>query len=55
MDWKPLLIYSMGVVDQELLLRHEYLSTGNRFLRQQIVGHPALQPAPRSVGGALCL
>jgi hypothetical protein len=38
MDWRPFLVYITGVVDQELLLRHEYLSPGNRFLRQQIIG-----------------
>jgi len=34
MDWKQLLAYITGAVDQELLLRHEYFSTENRILRQ---------------------
>jgi putative transposase len=38
MDWKPLLAYITGAVDQELLLRNEYLGTENRILRQQITG-----------------
>jgi hypothetical protein len=38
MDWKPLLAYITGAMDQELLLRHEYLSPENRFLPQQITG-----------------
>ena len=33
MDWKQLLAYITGTVDQELLLRNEYLVTENRILR----------------------
>jgi putative transposase len=36
MDWKQLLAYITGSVDQELLLRNGYLVTENRILRQQI-------------------
>jgi transposase InsO family protein len=36
MDWKTLLAYITGTVDQELLLRNEYLVTENRILRNQI-------------------
>ena len=36
MDWKKLLAYITGSVDQELLLRNEYLATENRILRNQI-------------------
>jgi hypothetical protein len=36
MDWKHLLAYITGTVDQELLLRNEYLVTENRILRQQL-------------------
>ena len=39
MGWKKLLSYITGSVDQELLLRNEYLVTENRMLRQQIPGH----------------
>jgi transposase InsO family protein len=36
MDWKTLLAYITGTVDQELLLRNEYLVTENRLLRNRI-------------------
>ena len=36
MDWKRLLAYITGSVDQELLRRNESLVTENRLLRQQI-------------------
>ena len=38
MDWKHLLASITGTVDQELLLRNEYLVTENRILRNQING-----------------
>ena len=38
MDWKRLLAYISGSVDQELLLRNEYLVTENRVLRNQLKG-----------------
>jgi len=41
MDWKKLLAYITGSVDEELLLRNEYLVTDNRILRAQIAdSHP---------------
>jgi predicted nucleic acid-binding protein len=36
MNWKVLLASISGLVDQELLLRNEYLMTENRILRQQL-------------------
>src|SRR3989454_2194910 len=36
MNWKTMLAYITGTVDQELLLRNEYLVTENRILRHQI-------------------
>ena len=36
MDWKRLLAYILGSVDQELLLRNEYLVTENQILRNQL-------------------
>ncbi len=36
MEWKTLLAYITGSVDQELLLRNEYLVAENRVLRKQI-------------------
>jgi len=38
MNWKRLLAYLTGTVDQELLLRNEYLVTENRILRNCIKG-----------------
>jgi hypothetical protein len=38
MNWKRLLAYITGSVDQEPQLRNEYLATGNRILRDQLKG-----------------
>jgi hypothetical protein len=38
MDWPRLLAYITGTVDQELLLRNEYLVAENRILKAQIQG-----------------
>ena len=48
MDWKRLLAYITGSVDQELLLRNEYLVTENRILRQQITGRVRLSDGERT-------
>jgi putative transposase len=47
MDWKQLLAYITGSVDQELLLRNEYLVTENRILRSQIKGRVHLSDGAR--------
>ena len=47
MDWKHLLAYITGTVDQELLLRNEYLVTENRILRSQIAGRVRLTDGER--------
>jgi putative transposase len=47
MDWKQLLAYITGSVDQELLLRNEYLVTENRILRNQIKGRVHLSDGER--------
>jgi putative transposase len=47
MDWKQLLAYITGSVDQELLVRNEYLVTENRILRQQITGRVRLSDGER--------
>jgi transposase InsO family protein len=47
MDWKHLLAYITGTVDQELLLRNEYLVTENRILRNQITGRVQLSDGER--------
>ena len=47
MDWKHLLASISGTVDQELLVRHEYLVTENRMLRNQIKGRIRLSDGER--------
>ena len=47
MDWKHLLAYITGTVDQALLLRNEYLVTENRILRNQITGRVRLTDGER--------
>jgi len=42
MEWKTVLAYITGTVDQELLLRNEYLVAENRILRNQITGRVRL-------------
>jgi transposase InsO family protein len=53
MDWKPLLAYITGTVDQELLLRNEYLATENRILRHQIPGRVRLTDGERTTLAAI--
>ena len=47
MSWKTLLAYITGTVDQELLLRNEYLMAENRILRHQIKGRLRLSDGER--------
>ena len=47
MDWKTLLAYISGSVDEELLLRNEYLAAENRILRDHIKGRVRLTDAER--------
>ena len=47
MDWKILLAYITGSVDDELLLRNEYLVAENRILRNQIQGRVRLSDGER--------
>src|SRR5215510_115620 len=47
MDWKILLAYITGSVDDELLRRNEYLVAENRILRQQIQGRLRLSDGER--------
>jgi hypothetical protein len=47
MDWKTLLAYISGSVDEELLLRNEYLVAENRILRDQIKVQLQLSDAER--------
>jgi hypothetical protein len=47
MDWKTMLAYVTGSVDENLLLRIEYLVAENRILRDQIKGRVQLSDAER--------
>ena len=47
MDWPRILAYITGTVDQELLLRNEYLVAENRILREQINGRLLLSDTER--------
>src|SRR5262249_4204911 len=53
MDWKHLLAYITGTVDQALLLRNEYLVTENRILRNQITGRVRLMDSERKTLDAI--
>jgi transposase len=53
MEWKHLLAYITGSVDEELLLRNEYLVTENRILRQQITGRVSLSDGERKTLAAI--
>jgi putative transposase len=48
MDWKTLLAYVTGSVDEQLLRRNEYLATENRIMRRQIKGRVQLTDADRT-------
>ena len=48
MDWPRLLAYITGTVDQELLLRNEYLAAENRILRAQINGRLCLSQGEKA-------
>jgi putative transposase len=47
MEWARILAYTTGTVDQELLLRNEYLAAENRILRAQLNGCLRLSDAER--------
>ena len=47
MDWVRILAYITGTVDQELLLRNEYLAAENRILKAQINTRLRLTDAER--------
>ena len=42
MDWKQLLVYISGSVEEELLLRIAYLVAENRILHDQVMGRVQL-------------
>ena len=47
MDWKTMLAYVAGSVDEELLRRNEYLVAENRILRAHIPGRVRLTDGER--------
>jgi putative transposase len=47
MDWKTMLAYVTGSVDENLLRRIEYLVAENRILRDQLKGRLQLSDAER--------
>jgi putative transposase len=53
MEWKTVLAYMTGTVDQELLLRNEYLVAENRILRNQIPGRVRATDGERTTLAAL--
>jgi hypothetical protein len=53
MDWVRILAYITGAVDQELLLRNEYLAAENRILKAQINGRLRLSDAERATLGEI--
>lgn len=53
MEWKTLLAYLTGTVDQDLLVQNEYLVPENRILRNQIPGRMRLTDGERTTLAAL--
>jgi transposase InsO family protein len=53
MDWARILAYVTGTVDQELLVRNEYLAAENRILKVQLSGRLKLSDAERGVLGEI--
>ena len=51
MDWKTMLSYISGSVDEELLLRNEYLVAENRVLRKSAPGSLASDRWRTAVSG----
>ena len=48
MDWARILAYVTGLVDQELLVRNEYLAAENRILKEQLKGRLKLSDVERA-------
>jgi putative transposase len=53
MEWARILAYITGTVDQELLLRNEYLAAENRILKGQLKGRLRLSDAERAKLGEI--
>ena len=48
MDWRRILSYITGTVDEELRLRNEYLAAENRILRSKFAGRVPLDDSDRT-------
>src|ERR1039458_4657402 len=48
MNWVRMLAYITGTVDQELLVRNEYLAAENRILKAQVKGQLLLSEADKA-------
>ena len=48
MNWVRMLAYITGTVDQELLVRNEYLAAENRILKAQVKGRLLLSEADKA-------
>ena len=48
MDWARMLAYITGTVDQELLLRNEYLAAENRIFKAQVRGRLLLSDTDKA-------
>ena len=53
MHWARILVYITGTVDQELLLRNEYLVAENGILKAQGEGRPRFSDAERATLGEI--
>jgi putative transposase len=53
MNWARILAHITGTVDQELLLRNEYLVAENRILKTQLQGRLRLSNAERAKLGEI--
>jgi hypothetical protein len=53
MEWARILAYISGTMDQELLLRNEYLAAENQILSGQLKGRPKLSDAERAKLGEI--
>jgi putative transposase len=54
MEWTRILAYITGTVDQELLLRNEYLAAENRILMAKLNGRPRFSNVERPTLGEIC-
>src|SRR5438552_216098 len=53
MEWARMLAYVTGTVDQELLVRNEYLAAENRILKAQLKGRLTLSDSERATLGEI--